>query len=256
VALSADPGAIPSGRIVTVREVPLLLGPTASLGLDGNRPLSAVLTETIPASCVGTLWHVGRRERRRLSDAAHGPTFALPSVMPNGADDAPREANDANDVSTDASDAHQTDAAPDGGVCTEPFSTTSTGGSVDGFCAATYRDAVGPAYACRTHLLFVFSGSCGGLFAVGYWSGEDTANGIVCVYDGVDTGTLVGTEYQSDFPAFCNGTSSLVTAGRVPDACAIASSHVSPLLAPLDASCPPTDAAASTGVDGSDASAD
>ncbi len=154
------------------------------------------------------------------------------------------DASGAGDEASDGADgdAHGTATADsadgDAGPCTDSLATVSATYGMD--CPSTYEGAV--AFVCGIPSTFapaLRAGQCGGLAAVAYnWQ----SHWKVCVYDGVDSGTLVGVEAENDITSFCNNTSFTVIGGRVPDSCR-GSLSISPLLATLDASCPTADAA-------------
>jgi hypothetical protein len=136
-------------------------------------------------------------------------------------------------------DANDTSAADgEAGLCTDSLANVSA--TYGAPCPDTYASALAPAFTCRTQPFgpAVRAGQCGGLAAVAY---DWTSHWKVCVYDGIDAGTLVGSEAENDTQNFCNRTSFTAIGGQVPDSCQ-GSLNISPLLAMLDASCPSADA--------------
>jgi hypothetical protein len=176
-------------------------------------------------------------------------------VDESGVDSSVTDANgtDASDSGSVLNDATPTDGADgDAGPCTDTLANLNATFGVT--CPATYDGAVAPAFTCSIFgAPAVFAGSCGGLAAVAYSYGNHWK---VCVYDGVDAGSLVGIGAENDIDSFCNQTAATVTAGQVPDACMTMTSNVSPVLSELDASCPAADAATDAAGDGGDAGAD
>jgi hypothetical protein len=183
---------------------------------------------------------------------------ACPSVTPpvpeaqdaavfNG-DAAPDASADAGDASADAT----VDAYVDGGRCSDTLENVNT--SFGPLCPGTFAAAVALSCSTATFAPGTFAGACGGLSAVAF---SFTTHSKLCVYDGVDAGSLVGAADQNDVGSFCAQSSYILVGGQVPDDCIAPSAYVSPLLSAVDASCPPGDAAAEGGPDASmDASTD
>jgi hypothetical protein len=102
--------------------------------------------------------------------------------------------------------------ASDGGRCSDSLSNLNP--TYGGTCPGTHARAVAPAFTCGLYgAPVVFAGSCGGLAAVAYSYGNTWK---LCVYDGVDAGTLIGAGAESDIDSFCNQTAYTVTGGQVP----------------------------------------
>lgn len=174
---------------------------------------------------------------------------ACPSVTPPvpEAPDAAVFNGDATDQGPDASadaTADASDANVDGGRCSDTLENVEN--TFGPLCPGTFAAAV--AQSCTTLASGTFAGVCGGLSAVAF---SFTTHSKLCVYDGVDAGSLVGAVGQNDVNTFCGQTSYIIVGGQVPDDCIASSAYVSPLLSAVDASCPSGDAAAEGGPDAS-----
>jgi hypothetical protein len=153
---------------------------------------------------------------------------------PDGSADANGDANaDAN-------------ANVDSGRCSDTLENVNT--TFGPLCPGTFAAALALSCSTATFPPATFAGACGGLSAVAV---SFTTHSKLCVYDGVDAGSLVGAAGQNDVDSFCGQTSYIIVGGQVPDACIAQSAYVSDLLTPVDASCPPGDAAAEGGPDAS-----
>jgi hypothetical protein len=161
--------------------------------------------------------------------------------------DATEPAPDASaDANGDASVDANLDANADGGRCSDTLENVNT--SFGPLCPGTFAAALALSCSGTTFQPPMFAGACGGLSAVAV---SFTTTSKLCVYDGVDAGSLVGAADQNDVNYFCDRTSYIIVGGQVPDDCIASSAYVSPLLLAVDASCPPGDAAAEGGADAS-----
>jgi len=138
------------------------------------------------------------------------------------------------------------DATPDGGRCSDTLEKVNTG--FGPLCPQTFEAALGLGCSTAAFPPATFSGVCGGLPAVAL---SFSTHWKLCVYDGVDAGTLVGASGENDIDSFCDQTAYVIVGGQVPEACMSNSSYFSALLSPVDASCPRGDAATEGGPDAS-----
>jgi hypothetical protein len=156
-------------------------------------------------------------------------------------------ADASSDATADATVDGSMDANIDGGRCSDTLENVNTG--FGPLCPGTFTAALA-ALSCSTATFppATFAGACGGLSAVAI---SFTTHWKLCVYDGVDAGSLVGAAGENDVDSFCDQTASTIVGGQVPDACMSSPEYFSALLSPVDASCPPADAAAEGGPDAS-----
>ena len=115
------------------------------------------------------------------------------------------------------------DAAADGAgrsdasTCTASLETVA--GDWSPGCAGSYRDALPtPAAggACPEGYEAVYTASCEGLPIVFY---DSVGTRRFCLYDGTDTGSLVGAAALDLAGSYCDGTSKSVAGGTVPASC-------------------------------------